>query len=77
MIPHYQLVDQELASPDHVDSICKELTRYGNAEIHTIASVIGGVASQEAVKIVTGQYIPLDNTYIYNRMVSVAGVYKF
>lgn len=78
VISHYQLGDQELvSSSDHVDSICKELTRYGNAEIHTIASVIGGVASQEAVKIVTGQYVPLDNTYIYNGIVSVAGVYKF
>eukprot|EP00536_Pseudo-nitzschia_multiseries_P014403 jgi/Psemu1/214567/e_gw1.697.15.1 len=61
----------------HIDAICKELTRYGNAEIHTVASVIGGVASQEAVKIVTGQYVPLDNTYVYNGIVSVGGVYRF
>ena len=42
----------------------KELTRYGNAELHNVASVLGGVASQEAVKIITGQYVPLDNTYV-------------
>eukprot|EP00545_Synedropsis_sp_CCMP1620_P000611 CAMPEP_0119007142 /NCGR_PEP_ID=MMETSP1176-20130426/2799_1 /TAXON_ID=265551 /ORGANISM="Synedropsis recta cf, Strain CCMP1620" /LENGTH=532 /DNA_ID=CAMNT_0006959217 /DNA_START=33 /DNA_END=1627 /DNA_ORIENTATION=+ len=39
-----------------------ELARYANAEIHTIASVVGGVASQEAVKLITGQYVPLNNT---------------
>jgi NEDD8-activating enzyme E1 regulatory subunit len=54
-----------------------ELSRYGNAEIHNIASLMGGVASQEAVKIITGQYVPLDNTYIYNGIASVGGVYRF
>ena len=76
VIPHYRLSDEALLL-NNVDSICKELTRYGNAEIHTVASVVGGVASQEAVKIVTGQYIPLDNTYVYNGIASVNGVYKF
>jgi amyloid beta precursor protein binding protein 1 len=73
---HYQLHDQELVQ-QHAATICQELTRYANAEIHTVASVVGGVASQEAVKIITGQYIPLDNTYVFNGIVSVAGVYRF
>jgi amyloid beta precursor protein binding protein 1 len=54
-----------------------ELTRYGNAEIHSIASVIGGVGSQEAVKIITGQYVPFNNAYIYNGIASTGGVYRF
>jgi amyloid beta precursor protein binding protein 1 len=54
-----------------------ELTRYGNAELHTIASVVGGVASQEAVKIVTGQYVPIRGTYIYNGIASMGAVYQF
>lgn len=53
-----------------------ELTRYGNAELHTVASVVGGVASQEAVKLITGQYVPLNNTYIYNGIASTGAVYK-
>lgn len=53
-----------------------EITRYGNAELHNIASVLGGVASQEAVKIITGQYTPLDNTYVYNGIAGTAGVYR-
>jgi len=76
VIPHYGLSDEELLR-SNADTICKELARYGNAEIHTVASVVGGVASQEAVKIVTGQYVPLDNTYVYNGIVSVGGVYRF
>jgi amyloid beta precursor protein binding protein 1 len=83
VIPQYQLTDHTsdadggLLSTENVSKLCHELTRYGNAEIHTVASVVGGVASQEAVKIITGQYIPLDNTYVYNGIVSVGGVYKF
>jgi NEDD8-activating enzyme E1 regulatory subunit len=77
IIPSYQLSDQELLTDhENVEKVCYELTRYSNAEIHNVASVVGGVASQEAVKIITGQYIPLNNTYVYNGIVSVGGVYK-
>jgi len=54
-----------------------ELTRYANAELHNTASVVGGVASQEAVKVITGQYVPLNNTYVYNGIASTGAVYKF
>ena len=57
--------------------IATELARQGNAEIHNIASIVGGVASQEAVKIITGQYTPLNNTFIYNGIASVGGTYQF
>lgn len=69
------LVKQTLLAPDK--KYAKEMTRYANAEIHNVASILGGVASQEAVKIITGQYVPLNNTYIYNGIVSTAGVYNF
>ncbi|GAX13098.1 amyloid beta precursor protein binding protein 1 [Fistulifera solaris] len=57
--------------------ICKEMARFGNAEVHNIASVVGGVASQEAVKLITGQYIPIKNTYVFNGIASMGGVYHF
>lgn len=58
-----------------IRDIATEVTRYANAEIHTIASVVGGVASQEIIKVITGQYIPINNTYVYNGIASTAGVY--
>jgi amyloid beta precursor protein binding protein 1 len=57
-------------------AFAKEMTRYFNAEVHNISSVIGGVASQEAVKLITSQYIPIDCSYIFNGLTSVAGVYR-
>ena len=57
--------------------VAREVVRYDEAEIHTIAAVVGGVASQEAVKLITGQYIPVNDTYVYNGIASTAGVYRF
>uniref|UniRef100_A0A914YHK8 NEDD8-activating enzyme E1 regulatory subunit n=1 Tax=Panagrolaimus superbus TaxID=310955 RepID=A0A914YHK8_9BILA len=45
-----------------IDEIC----RYGAAEPHVIASIIGGIVSQEAIKLVTHQYVPVNNTFIYD-----------
>ena len=59
------------------DKVVSELVRYANAELHNVASVIGGVASQEAVKVITGQYVPVNNTYVYNGIASFGGVYQF
>ena len=57
--------------------LAREVVRYDEAEIHSIAAIIGGVASQEAVKLITGQYVPFDDTYVYNGIASTAGVYRF
>lgn len=54
-----------------------EMVRYFNAELHNIASIIGGVASQECVKLITKQYVPINNTYVFNGIASTAAVYKF
>lgn len=71
-----ELVQSTLLSAE-APKFAQELARYGQAEIHNIASLVGGVASQEAVKCITNQYIPCDNTYIYNGIASVAATYKF
>ena len=48
------------------DEYLHEFCRYGAAELHSVAAYVGGVASQEVIKIVTRQYVPINNTYIYN-----------
>jgi len=44
----------------------KELCRYGNSQIHTVAAMLGGVAAQEIIKLITVQWVPVDNTFIFN-----------
>jgi len=48
------------------DDMIYEFCRWGGSEMHNIASVMGGVTSQEAIKAVTHQYVPLNNTFIFN-----------
>ena len=48
------------------DDTIHEFCRWGGGEMHSIASVMGGVASQEAIKAITHQYVPLNNTFIFN-----------
>ncbi|XP_068750209.1 NEDD8-activating enzyme E1 regulatory subunit-like [Montipora capricornis] len=43
-----------------------EMCRYGASELHPVASFIGGAAAQEVIKLVTHQFVPFNNTYIYN-----------
>jgi len=43
-----------------------EMVRYANTELHNIASFMGGVAAQEATKLLTRQFVPIENTLIVN-----------
>lgn len=51
-------------------SHASELSRFGGGQLHCTAAFIGGVASQEIVKIVTHQYIPLNNSFVFNGIAS-------
>jgi len=72
--PSLSLSSDILLSLSH--EYAKEITRYGASELHNIASIIGGVGGQEAVKILTTQYIPLNNTFVYNGVNGRGAVYK-
>ena len=48
------------------EEILEELGRYGASELHSVAAFIGGCSAQEAIKLITHQYVPIDNTLIYN-----------
>jgi amyloid beta precursor protein binding protein 1 len=43
-----------------------EIARYSNSCLHNISALLGGVASQEAVKLITMQYTPLNHTFIFD-----------
>ena len=54
------------------EELVHEFCRWGGAEMHSVASVVGGIAAQEAIKAVTHQYVPLNNTFIFNAMTGTA-----
>lgn len=44
----------------------EEIVRFGNVELHNVAAFMGGIAAQEAAKILTRQFVPLNNSLIVN-----------
>ncbi|XP_071784936.1 NEDD8-activating enzyme E1 regulatory subunit-like [Asterias amurensis] len=57
---------------DHINEMC----RYGAAELHSIAAFIGGAAAQEVIKIITHQFVPFSNTYIYNAITASSATFQ-
>ena len=59
-----------VAQPKHawIDRTCDGFCRcrYGGAGLHNVAAVLGGVIAQETIKLLTHQFVPLDNTFIFN-----------
>lgn len=52
-------------APITKDDYIHEVCRYGGAELHSVAAFLGGCAAHEVIKVITGQYVPLNNTLIY------------
>ena len=53
-----------------------EFCRAGGSQLHSMSSFMGGVASQEVIKLLTRQYIPMNHTLIYNGIDSTSSVLK-
>lgn len=57
-------------------NILKELFVHYTTNYHNICSLMGGIGSQEVLKIVTQQYIPLDNLYVFDGVKSISDKWK-
>lgn len=54
----------------------KEVARAQGGELHNISALTGGMVAQEIIKIITKQYIPIDNTCIYDGITSRTQTFK-
>lgn len=59
---------------DRIVQASKEVARTSGAELHNTSALTGGMVAQEMIKIITKQYIPVDNTCIFDGMCSRAQV---
>ncbi|XP_050206230.1 NEDD8-activating enzyme E1 regulatory subunit AXR1 [Mercurialis annua] len=48
------------------EDLINEMCRFGASELHAVAALIGGVASQEVIKLITRQFVPISGTFIFN-----------
>jgi amyloid beta precursor protein binding protein 1 len=51
---------------ERVVQAAQEVARAAGGELHNVAALTGGMVAQELIKIVTKQYIPIDNTCVYD-----------
>lgn len=47
----------------------------GGAELHNISAVMGGMVAQEVIKVVTEQYVPVNNVCVFDGIESRVGVF--
>lgn len=62
--------------PKHACNTLKELFLHNTSNYHNICSFMGGIVGQEVLKILTQQYIPLDNLFIFNGVNSTSEKWK-
>uniref|UniRef100_A0A7G3AQV1 NEDD8-activating enzyme E1 regulatory subunit n=1 Tax=Lutzomyia longipalpis TaxID=7200 RepID=A0A7G3AQV1_LUTLO len=58
------------------DELAHELCRFGGAEVHSVSSFMGGCVAQEVIKIITRQFKPINNTFIYNAIKCETATYE-
>ncbi|KAI0391814.1 hypothetical protein F5Y17DRAFT_439103 [Xylariaceae sp. FL0594] len=60
-----QLVPQA-GEYERMQQVAQEVARAGGGELHNISALTGGMVAQEVIKIITKQYIPIDDTCIFD-----------
>ncbi|SAM64750.1 related to auxin-resistance protein [Ustilago bromivora] len=61
---------------EKIEQSVQELIRSGDASLPPTTALLGGVVAQEAIKLITKQYIPADNTVIYDGIQQAIGVFR-
>ncbi|MCJ1291116.1 hypothetical protein MMC34_002659 [Xylographa carneopallida] len=68
-------VDTE-AAQERLSNVIMELARGGLAELHNISALTGGMVAQEVIKVLTKQYVPIDNTCVFDGISSKTAVLR-
>jgi amyloid beta precursor protein binding protein 1 len=55
-----------LSSHPLISPHLSEIARAAGGELHNVSSITGGMVAQEAIKVITRQYVPVDNTCVFD-----------
>lgn len=56
------------------DDYLAEMVRFGASELHCVGALVGGVAAQEAIKLLTTQFVPIEGALIFDGISSTTKV---
>lgn len=68
--------DGQPAAQQRMDAVLAEFQRAKGVELHNIAALTGGMVAQEVIKVITKQYVPVDNTCVFDGVQSKSAVFK-
>lgn len=63
---HEYMMELHIPSSVVKDEFIHEFCRFGRSEIACVSGMVGGVVAQEAIKLITHQFVPFDNTLVYD-----------
>ncbi|KNE97454.1 hypothetical protein PSTG_09287 [Puccinia striiformis f. sp. tritici PST-78] len=63
--------------PEKMQKALREMVRSSACELPHIASLVGGLVSQEVIKIITKQFIPMNGVLIFDRYRTTTGILEF
>lgn len=64
------------AAKARIELVIQELGRSRGGELHNISALTGGMVAQEVIKVITKQYIPVDNTCVFDGIRSKSQVFR-
>ena len=53
-----------------------EIVRFGGSQLHTVGAIMGGIAAQEAIKVITHLFAPIEGTFVYNGIKNTSAILK-
>lgn len=65
-----------LMENERVIKAAEEVARAQGGELHNISALTGGMVAQEIIKVITKQYIPIDNTCVFDGITSRCQVFR-
>lgn len=69
-------LSSDAETQENLTKAINEVQRVAGGELHNISSVLGGMVAQEAIKLLTRQYVPVDGTCVFDGVRSKVGVFK-
>jgi len=69
-------LSSESETVEALDKAIQEVDRVQGGELHNISSLTGGMVAQEAIKLLTRQYVPVDGTCVFDGIRSKTGIFK-
>ncbi|KAI9821894.1 MAG: hypothetical protein M1827_002476 [Pycnora praestabilis] len=67
-------VDEDVKT--RVGQVVQEVIRADGSELHNISALAGGMVAQEVIKVITKQYVPIDNTCTFDGITSKSSVIR-